>query len=279
MTLNEFELQVAGIKLHGQFYTPETIKAVVLLVHGLGEHSRRYERTVVPFLANNSIAVVSYDQFGHGNSGGKRGWHPGYSHLLDAVDQMISKAADLFPEQPLFIYGHSMGGNIAINYCLQRKNAVTGLIATSPFLRLAFEPPKWKMTLGRILDKIMPSMTMPSDLDVNAISRDIEEVNAYQSDPLVHDRVSTGYSLELMKQGEWAISHAAEMEIPMLLMHGTDDRLTSYLASEEFENKARDNVKIVLYKGAYHELHHEPEREKMLVKIRSWIESQILNSK
>lgn len=279
MTLNEFEFQVAGIKLHGQYYTPKLVKAVVLLVHGLGEHSKRYERTVVPFLINNSIAVISYDQFGHGNTEGKRGWHPGYTFLLDAIDQMVSKAADLFPEQPIFLYGHSMGGNVAINYCLQRKSILKGLIATSPFLRLAFNPPQWKMTLAGIMDKILPSVTLPSDLDVNAISRDKEEIAAYQLDPLVHDSVSTGYTLEIMKQGEWAIAHAQEMETPMLLMHGTNDRLTSHLASEEFANKARNNVEIVLYNGAYHELHHDLDKEKMLKKIRSWIESQILNSK
>jgi len=279
MSLNEFEFQVAGIKLHGQYYSPQLVKAVVLLVHGLGEHSKRYERTVVPFLTKNSIAVISFDQFGHGNTKGKRGHHPGYSFLLDAIDQMISKAGKLFPEQPIFLYGHSMGGNIAINYCLQRNNSIKGLIATSPLLRLAFKPPPWKMTLAGILDKIMPSITLPSDLDVNAISRDKSEIVAYELDPLVHDRVSTGYSLEIMKQGEWAIEHAPEMKIPMLLMHGTNDRLTSHLASEEFASKASDTVEIVLFKGGFHELHHDLEKEKMLEKIRRWIESQIQNSK
>lgn len=279
MILNEFEFQVAGIKLHGQYYSPQLVKAVVLLVHGLGEHSKRYERTVVPFLTKNSIAVISFDQFGHGNTKGKRGHHPGYSFLLDAIDQMISKAGNLFPEQPIFLYGHSMGGNIAINYCLQRNNRIKGLIATSPFLRLAFKPPAWKMALAGILDKIMPSITLPSDLDVNAISRDKSEIDAYELDPLVHDRVSTGYSLEIMKQGEWAIEHAPKMKIPMLLMHGTNDRLTSHLASEEFASKAGDTVEIVLFNGGFHELHHDLEKEKMLEKLRRWIESQIQNSK
>lgn len=279
MTLNEFEFQIAGIKLHGQCYTPKLVKAVVVLVHGLGEHSKRYERTVVPFLTNNSIAVISYDQFGHGKTEGKRGLHPGYTFLLDAVDQMVSRAGKLFPEQPIFLYGHSMGGNVAINYCLQRTNILKGLIATSPFLRLAFNPPQWKMAMAGVLNKILPSVTMPSELDVNAISRDKNEIIAYQQDPLVHDRVSTGYSLEIMQQGEWAIEHAQEMETPMLLLHGTNDRLTSYMASEEFANRSMEHVEIVLYEGAYHELHHDLDKEKMLEKILSWIDSQILNSK
>lgn len=279
MTLNEFEFQVAGIKLHGQYYSPKRTKAVVLLIHGLGEHSRRFERTVVPFLTKNSVAVISYDQFGHGKTEGKRGCHPGYSFLLDAIDHMVSMAGTLFPEQPVFLYGHSMGGNIAINYCLQRKGMISGLIATSPFLRLAFNPPKWKVTFARILDKVLPSLTLPSDLDVNAISRDKEEVEAYQKDPLVHDRVSTGYSIEIIEKGEWAIEHAREIEVPVLLMHGTKDRLTSHLASEEFANNAGENVEIVLYEGSYHELHHDLDKEIMLKKILSWIESKIQNSK
>lgn len=279
MTLNEFDFQVAGIKLHGQYYSPKLIKAVVVLIHGLGEHSKRYERTVIPFLWEKSVAVISYDQFGHGNSEGKRGNHPGYSSLLDAVDHVISKASSLFPEQPIFLYGHSMGGNIAINYGLQRPGVVKGLIVTSPFLRLAFEPPQWKMAFAGVLDKIMPSITMPSEIDVNAISRDKNEIEAYELDSLVHDRVSTGYSLEIMKQGEWAIEHAGELKVPMLLLHGTKDRLTSYKASVDFADRAQEHVEIVLYEGAYHELHHDLDKEKMFEKMRSWIEYQIQNSK
>ena len=131
----------------------------------------------------------------------------------------------------------------------KEPSILKGLIATSPFLRLAFEPPQWKMTLAGVLDKIMPSITMPSEIDVNAISRDQEEIKRISSDPLVHDSVSTGYSLEIMKQGEWAIEHAGEMEMPMLLLHGTNDRLTSYMASEEFANRARIMLKLCCMKG------------------------------
>jgi acylglycerol lipase len=104
MTLNEFEFQVAGTILHGQYYSPKTPRAVIILVHGLGEHSKRYEREVIPALLNSSIAVISYDQFGHGQSKGKRGHHPGFSFLLDSIDQMIDKAGELFYEKPVFLY-------------------------------------------------------------------------------------------------------------------------------------------------------------------------------
>ena len=273
MTLNEFEFQVAGTMLHGQYYSPKTTHAVIILVHGLGEHSKRYEREVVPAILNNSMAVISYDQFGHGQSKGKRGHHPGFSFLLDSIDQMIHKSSELFQDKPVFLYGHSMGGNIAINYSLRRNSILKGLIITSPFLRIAFEPPQWKMAFAKIIDKIMPSLTMPSDLDVTAISRDEDEITAYELDPLVHDRVSTGYSLEIMKNGEWAIEHANDLKLPMLLLHGKKDRLTSYVASEEFANKSAQ-VKLVLFENAYHELHHDLDKAKVLEKIINWIKNK-----
>jgi acylglycerol lipase len=274
MTLNEFEFQVAGKTLHGQYYSPKTTHAVIVLVHGLGEHSKRYEREVVPALLNNSMAVISYDQFGHGQSKGKRGYHPGFSFLLDSIDQMIQKSSELFHEKPVFLYGHSMGGNIAINYSLRRSSILKGLVITSPFLQIAFEPPQWKMAFAKIIDKIMPSLTMPSDLDVTAISRDKDEIAAYQLDPLVHDRVSTGYSLEIMKNGEWAIEHANDLKIPMLLLHGTKDRLTSYVASEEFAKKS-GQVQLMLFENAYHELHHDLDKDKALEKIINWIKDEL----
>ena len=141
MTRNDFKFQIEKYTIQGQSYSSQKIQAVVVLVHGMGEYARRYERTVIPVLLKESIAVVSYDQFGHGNSSVKKGHHPGFNYLLDAVEQSIVKAQTLYPSKPVFLYGHSMGGNVAINYALRRTNALKGLIVTSPFLRLAFKPP------------------------------------------------------------------------------------------------------------------------------------------
>jgi acylglycerol lipase len=275
MTLNEFEFQVAETTLQGQYYSPVISKAVIILVHGMGEHSKRYEKQVVPFLLNNSMAVISYDQFGHGRSKGKPGHHPGYVYLLDSIDQMIAKANELYQDTPVFLYGHSMGGNVVINYSLKRPGRLKGVVATSPFLRLAFDPPEWKMAFGRIIDRILPSFTMPNEIDVSALSRDKKEIEAYQKDPLVHDRVSTRYSLKFMKTGQWAIEQARELKIPMLLLHGTNDRLTSHLASGEFAAKAQGKVELVLFEGGYHELHHDLDKEKVLETIVDWIQKEI----
>lgn len=275
MTKHPFEFEIAGYTLKGQSYTTDDPLAVVVLVHGLGEYAARYESSVVPALLKASIAVLSYDQFGHGHSEGKRGNHPGYEYLLDSLHKVVHMASSLFPLKPVFLYGHSMGGNVVINFMLRRKPPIKGVIVTSPLLRLAFDPPAWKMTLGRMIDKIYPSLTLPNEIAVASISKDPKEVEAYKNDPLIHDRVSTRYSLQIIKQGEWAIAHASALDIPMLLLHGEKDSITSHLASEEFWSNNKAYVTYKSFENGFHELHNDIERKEVLHLVTEWIDKQI----
>ena len=275
MTHKPLEFQICELTLRGQYYEPSETKAVIVLVHGMGEYARRYERSVIPALLKQSFAVLSYDQFGHGVSDGKKGHHPGYNCILDALDIMLDKASTLFSTLPIFLYGHSMGGNVVINYVLRRSNNLSGLIATSPFLRLAFKPPGWKMKFGKLINKIYPSLTMPNELDLQAICNDPNEIDAYIKDPMIHDKISIGFSLELMKTGEWAIENASKLKTPMLLLHGTKDRITSHLASEEFSKKANSNAEFFPIKNGFHELHHDIEKQVVLDMICNWIQKRI----
>jgi len=275
MTRKPFEFQICGLTLHGQYYQPKKVNAVVVLVHGMGEYSRRYEQTVIPELLKQSIAVVSYDQFGHGLSEGKKGDHPGYECILDGLEAVLDKAKNLFQPLPIFLYGHSMGGNVVINYVLRRKNSLSGVIATSPFLKLAFNPPAWKMAFGKIIEQVYPSLTMPNELDAQALSKDQKEVKAYLDDPMIHDKVSTRFSLAFMKTGEWAIENASSLKTPMLLLHGTKDRITSHLASKEFAENSKDKVEFHPIDNGFHELHHDLEKQMVLDIICDWIEKRI----
>lgn len=271
MTHHEFNFNFHNTQFYGQYFQPEPIKGVVILVHGMGEHSGRYASFVIPKLAEQSLAVITYDQFGHGKTSGKKGHNPGYSYLLDTLEIVIKKAQELYPNQPIFLYGHSMGGNVAINYVLKRKHPFKGVIATSPLLRLAFQPPKWKLSAGKILQKIAPSITMPSELDANAISRNPEEVQKYTDDPLVHDKVSANYSLSVFDAGEWAITNAKQLSTPMLVIHGTADQLTDYKASREFVNNSQGKATLKLFDGGYHELHNDLDKEAFISTISDWI--------
>lgn len=276
MNRAQFQVTVAGQTLHGNLYRPEKAVAVVIIVHGMGEYGRRYERSVIPALLKNGIAVIAYNQFGHGMNSGKKGHHPGYRYLMDSIDNMILKAEKEFPGQPVYLYGHSMGGNVALNYGLRRPGRITGMVVTSPFLQLAFEPPAWKLKMGKLLAGIWPSMTMANEIDPGELSQIQEEVEAYRQDPLVHDRVSPAYSIEFIEKGEWAMQNAGDLKVPTLLIHGTADRITSCRASEEFAQGAGKKVDFMPIEGGYHELHHDLEKDRVLDAIVKWIRKDSL---
>lgn len=260
--------------IFGQIWQPKNVKAIIILVHGMGEHSSRYKNSLIPCLIENDYAIVAFDQFGHGLSKGKRGHCPNYESLLNLISFAIKKGKELFPNLPVFLYGHSLGGNLVINYSLKRNHHLKGIIATSPFLRLAFQPPKWKMIIGKLLLKILPSLTMSSELDVKAISRDLKEVKQYEEDPLVHDKVSPMYSFPIIKNGEWAIKNAYKLETTMLVLHGTGDQIIDYKASEEFCKNTK-NASLKLFKDAYHELHHDLCSEAFFKTIIDWLDHKI----
>ena len=270
-----FDFSCQKTKLYGQFWQASQTKAIVILVHGMGEHSSRYADFVVPELLKNDISVMTYDQFGHGKTQGKRGHNPGFDAVLDCVQIVIDKATTIFGDKPLFLYGHSMGGNVVINYILMRKYKLKGVIATSPFLKLAFQPPKWKLILGKLIQNLVPSVTMGNELDVNAISRDKTQVQKYISDPLIHDRISPNYSLSFIKSGQWAIDNAEKITLPVLILHGTGDRLTSYKGSEEFASHNKKNITLKLYQDGYHELHNDLCKKDFILNIVHWIELQL----
>ncbi len=249
-------------------------KAVVVIVHGMGSHSGRYKESLIPFLLKNGYNVVAFDHFGHGKTEGKRGHNPGFEYVLGSVEQTINKAVASFPNLPIFLYGHSMGGNTVTNFALRKESPVKGFIVTSPMLEVAIKIPSWKLFLGKMMAKIAPSMTMPTGLNANHISRIPSEVKRYKTDALCHDKISPNFSLVFMDAGKWAIENADKLKKPMLLLHGTGDMICSYKGSEEF---AKDNklVTLKLYKEGYHELHHDLCAEEMLNDVKNWLDSHL----
>ena len=271
MTQKEFYFTKHNTKLFGKIFSPEKVNCIVILIHGMGEYFGRYEESVIPFLNKHAVAVIAYDQFGHGKTEGKRGHNPDFDAVLDCVTEMIAKAHHIFKNKPIFLYGHSMGGDVVVNYALRIKTDVKGVIATSPFLELAFEPPSWKLKIAKMLSKIAPSLTLGNEIDSNSISRDKIEVEKYNKDSLIHDKVSPNYSVVFIESGKWAIKHASQLEIPMLLLHGTGDKLTSHKASEKFAKNAGRLVELKLFDGAYHELHNDLIKKDVLQTIVNWI--------
>lgn len=265
-----FTFNLYKTNFFGQYWQPKNPKAVVVLVHGMGEHSTRYATSVVPKLVENNFAIVAFDQFGHGKTSGKRGHNPSFEAVMESITKVIDKAKELHPNLPIFLYGHSMGGNCVINYALRKKTNVKGIIASSAFLKLAFQPPSWKLSLGKIMQKIAPSITMGNELDANDISRIKEEVVKYKSDSLVHQKISPNYSLSFIDSGKWALENAANLKTPMLLIHGMDDKIIDYKGSIEFADKSTF-AKVKIYEGGYHELHNDLCKKEVLQDVVNWL--------
>lgn len=261
-----------GLPLAGRCWEPAgEPRAIICLVHGLGEHCGRYAH-VAGALTDAGYAVLACDKRGHGRSGGKRGYIPSYDALMDDIDLLLAQASQRFAGKPRFLYGHSLGGNEVLNHALRRKPALAGVVSTSPGLRTAFKPPALQLAAGRLMNRLWPAFTLANGLDVTAISRDPAVVEAYQADPLVHDRLSARLGVSLLESGEWAIAHAAQFPAPLLLMHGAADRLTSCQASQEFARKA-PTCTLKLWDGLYHETHNEPEKGEVLAFIVSWLDA------
>jgi alpha-beta hydrolase superfamily lysophospholipase len=265
------------LKIYGQVWQPlpgNEVKAVIALVHGMGEHSGRYRR-FAEFLTQKGIAIISFDQRGHGKSQGKKGHITHYNQLLDGIDELLERTRLQFKDKPVFLYGHSMGGNLVLNYALKKPHKVKGLIVTGPLLRLAFEPPVIKVKLAYLMRNLYPAFTLATNLKTEDLSRDKDVVKAYQKDRLVHDRISSSFFINTYEAGLYALQHANELKVPTLLMHGGDDKITSADASEEFAKKARVVCDFMRWDGMYHEIHNEPEKEAVLDQVGDWIFKQL----
>ena len=139
---------------------------------------------------------------------------------------------------------------------------------------MAFEPPKIKLAIGKVLQKIAPSVTMDNEINPNDISREKIEVDTYINDPLIHSKISPNFSLTFIDSGKWAIDNAPKLTIPILLMHGTGDKIIDYRGTQEFANNA-NKATLKLYKNGYHELHNDLCKKEMLEDVINWISSQL----
>ncbi|HBH47128.1 MAG TPA: lysophospholipase [Bacteroidales bacterium] len=250
-------------------------RAAILLVHGLGEHSSRYAKWASK-LVEEGISVLSFDFRGHGQTPGKPGQISDYHKLLNDVDLLIEKGKDEFKNQQLFLYGHSMGGNLVANYAIMHTTDLCGIILTSPWFELTNIPPVLKLNSALFLSKIMPWVVARSGIKPEHMSRELREVHMYKSDPLIHDKLSLGLFRKAFEQGKVAKRSIYKINAPLLVMHGTSDQVTSYKASREFISNASDKTTFVEWDGGYHELHNDIESDKVFLKLMQLLNELIV---
>lgn len=276
MQNEQFTLTCAdGTQLFAQLWQPEQdLRAVVCLVHGVGEHSGRYAH-VATSLSRAGYALVGFDLRGHGHSPGPRGYAPSFKTLLDDTQVLLDEASRRYPQLPRFLYGHSLGSTLVLNYVLGREPHLAGAVATGSVLRSSLEEQRVKLLLVRLLGRLLPALTLPTGLDPSDLSRDPEVIADYVHDPLVHDRLSLGLAREILVASRWALERAGDLPIPLLLMHGAEDTLGSAEATREFGASARGDCTVKLWEGLKHEVHNEPEQEQVIQTMIEWMDAHL----
>jgi alpha-beta hydrolase superfamily lysophospholipase len=250
-------------------------RGVLAIVHGFGEHSGRY-MNIVNRLTGRGYVVYGFDQRGHGRSPGQRGhincWEE-YRGDLKAFLNMIGKQE---PNLPLFLLGHSMGALVALDYLLCHPAALRGAIISGAPLEPAGVAKPYLVILARFLSRLWPRFSLPLKLDPSALSRDPAVVKAYETDRLVHGVATSRWGMESLATIERVKAQAAEVKVPMLLIHGGADRLNSPNGSRGFfENVNLCDKELKVYPGTYHEPHNDMDCEQVAKDIEQWLERHL----
>ncbi len=262
------------VRIFYQSWNAQKPKGILAISHGLGEHSDRYEN-LIKTLEGKQISIYALDHRGHGKSGGKRGHVDSYMNYINDMKQLFEdmiKAEN--PGTPIVLLGHSMGGLIAFKYALTYPEDITSLVLSAPALIPAVTVPGFKKAVGKLFSRLMPTLTLNNELDPNDISNDLDVVKAYRNDPLVHDRVSARWYTEYNNTSEECLRRAAELTMPLLLIHGTGDKMVSTEGSRlTYERAGASDKKINFFDGLFHETMNEKvENRKIVLKLLvDWI--------
>ncbi len=243
-----------GLQIVARNWQVESPIGTVLLIHGIGDHSGRFEH-VANFLNQAGYSVLTPDLRGHGRSEGPRGYLRDFDMLNDDIEIALQKSRLNCPDGPAFLYGHSMGALTVINFVLKTMPPIAGVIATSPPLRIAMPAPAWQLAIGRVLGKVLPKFALSSGLDINELSDDPQVASRTETDRYQHDRVTPAAYFGMVETGEWCLKNASSLKCPMLLMHGKADRITDHTASMEF-SLASSQCVLRLWDEGKHELHN-----------------------
>lgn len=248
-------------------------RGTVLIVHGLGEHAARYAHVAAELNAWG-FDVRAYDQYGHGESPGKRGTLTSNGRLLDDLAAVIDHLrAEAGVDTPLVLLGHSMGGAVAARFVERGLQPVDALVLSSPALASGMRG--WQKALARVLANLAPGITIGNGLPIERISHDAAEVAAYRQDPLCHDRVGGRMACFIDAAGPAAIAAAPAWRVPTLLLYAGDDHLVDAAGSRAFAEAAPpDVVTTQAFPRHYHELFNEADSAPVFDALHAWLDAR-----
>jgi len=249
---------------------PSAVEASLLIVPGLGEHGGRYEQCA-SFFEGRELDVYAIDLIGHGLSPGMRGCIESYEGVLNEIEAASEAILARSPQLPLVLWGHSMGGNLVLNYLLRKGRLPICAIASGPMLRAARPPGPSFMWFARKLAILWPNFQLKTPVHYSDCTRDPVQIERMTSDRLFHKQVSLRLGAALIDSGEWAIEHASELKTPLLLIHSAQDAITSAAASKEFAAKCKAVCELRILPDNLHDLHRDLNSEVILQSMRDWI--------
>jgi alpha-beta hydrolase superfamily lysophospholipase len=260
-----------GLEIFTQEWAVKQPKAALILTHGYGEHSGRYAH-VGEALNSAGYSLYAYDLRGHGKSGGPRGHTPSMAHLLDDLSRVITRVKQQTTSVKIFVYGHSMGGNITLTYAHERPSGLAGVIANAPWIRRAIEGSSLQMTLARVMANLFPRFSQQVPALAGKLSRDTEMDDSGNSDPLSHRTMSAKLFAEVTQAAQQLLVNAPTLKVPLYLTHGTDDSIIALDGSAEYFERCGTTDKIFkTYEGGYHELHNDLGRDVYFSDMIDWL--------
>lgn len=267
-------LESSKEKIHYRQWQVAAPAAVLVISHGLGEHSARYGH-VADFFNQQGISVYAIDHRGHGKSGGQRGHVDYFSQYSEDLHLLISQIRLQHPGLPIHLLGHSMGGLIATGYALRYDTDIASLVACSPAYGVMGLANKVSLRLAPLLALLMPTKNLSNGLDAGAISRDPVVVQTYQNDPLVHDQITPAWARAFIREQGFVAREINRLRVATLMILAGSDSLTDPALSKAlFEKIAADKKQLSIYPAAFHEVFNETEQFQALEEVLVWLDSE-----
>ncbi len=264
-----------GFSIYWHSWSPDdTPGAVMLLVHGHGEYSGRYPYHMQRLTADG-IAVYALDQRGHGQSSGQQGHIDSiddYRGDLSALKQLVEAK---FPGIPLFLFGHSMGSVVVLDFALRDPGGLKGLITSGVGLEPKGVAPWCKIQIVKILSRIWPTKSLELNVEGKDLTRDPAEVLSYDNDPVIHHKISARWGDEMLKANKWIKAHPGDVQLPLFMQHGGADPVNLPSGSEDFiANVTYADAGLKIYPENLHNIHADLDKDKVLTDLADWIKAR-----
>lgn len=265
---------VGNLTLYYQCWQPHREKGSLILLHGLGGHSGHFSK-LARNLVERGYGIYSYDLRGHGRSPGQRGFIKSWAEFRGDLRRFTQVVQEEKGEIPCFLGGQSLGGLIALDYAFRCPVGLRGLILSGiPMGKVSV--PFVKMTIGRVLSRVYPQFSLSTGLDGDACSRDPSVAEFYLDDPLCHDRGTARLATEYLKTVHWLQTHAKELHLPLLLLHGDADRIAPVQETELlFEKIASPSKQKRIYVGGYHSVYDDINYAEVVADLGNWLDQQV----